>query len=520
MRIATKLTLLLLLAVAVVMTGFGFIRSQQERERLIAEHQQEVLVLANAIKLSVEHALRDRQPQDIRELLAEMVREPNPVDRIRILDRRLDDMISATSGVAASTPVPQEELEQVLKSGQALVRYLNVPARPAAYAILPLKSRRGGIIGVVEVVHVATRVQRQIEETNRDLVWRLSVLSLTIALVIWVTVRISIRRPIGHLTRAALALGHGDLGRRLDLKRRDEIGQLARAFDRMAENLQSAQTQIVTEAQARLELEQQVQQAQKLAAVGRLASEVAHEIGTPLGVISGRAETIQKKLEDGHPLSRHVATILQQIERISGTLRQLLHHARPRRPATCPVATSQMLARIVELLQPMAARRQITLQAQAADELVPLLADPDQLQQVLLNLVNNALEATPPGGWVRLTATQDDPTPVADQPNGQVRITRGHVEAPFLTLAVADTGCGMSGEQLEHIFEPFFSTKERRGGTGLGMAIVEDIVRAHRGAIEVRSAPGAGTTVLVRWPLAAGPREMNVVPDAEAESRL
>ena len=504
MRIATKLTLLLLLAVAVVMAGFGYIRAQQERQRLIAEYQQEVLVLANAIKLSVEHALRDRQPQDIRELLAEIVRDPNPVDRIRILDHRLEDIISAASGMAATMSVPQEEREQVLKSGEALVRYLDVPARPAAYAILPLRSRRGAIIGVVEVVHLATRVQRQIEETNRDLVLRLSMLSLTIALVIWVTVRISIRRPIGRLTRAALALGQGDLGQRLDLKRRDEIGQLARAFDRMAENLQTAQSQIVTEAQARLELEQQAQQAQKLAAIGRLASEVAHEIGTPLGVISGRAEIIQKKLKDDHPLSRHVATILTQIERISGTLRQLMHHARPRRPAVCPVATSQMLVRIVELLQPMAARRQITLQAQAADELAPLLADPDQLQQVLLNLVNNALEATPPGGRVHLTATQDDPTPVADQPNGQVRITRGHVEAPYLTLAMTDTGCGMSGEQLEHVFEPFFSTKEHRGGTGLGMAIVEDIVRAHRGAIEVQSAPGAGTTVLVRWPLAVG----------------
>jgi hypothetical protein len=143
MRIATKLTLLLLLAVAVVMAGFGYIRAQQERQRLIDELQQEVLVLANAIKLSVEHALRDRQPQDIRELLAEIVRDPNPVDRIRILDRHLEDIISAASGVAATTSVPQEELEQVLKRGQPLVRYLDAPARSAAYAILPLKSRHG-----------------------------------------------------------------------------------------------------------------------------------------------------------------------------------------------------------------------------------------------------------------------------------------------------------------------------------------------------------------------------------------
>ncbi len=128
--------------------------------------------------------------------------------------------------------------------------------------------------------------------------------------------------------------------------------------------------------------------------------------------------------------------------------------------------------------------------------LPPLLADPDQLQQVLLNLVTNALDATPPGGQVRLAACPAD----AEAPDGRPRIQRGHAVEPFLTLVVSDTGRGMPRDQLEQIFEPFFSTKERGGGTGLGMPIVEDIVRAHRGAIEVQSAEGAGTTVLLRWP--------------------
>ncbi|MBI2456791.1 MAG: HAMP domain-containing protein [candidate division NC10 bacterium] len=496
MRIATRLTLLLLAAVAVVMAGFGYIRTHQERQRLIAEAQQEVLVLANAIKLTVEHALRDRQPQDIRELLTEMVRNPNPVDRIRIFDRRLEDISSAMSDVAATTLIPQAELEQVLKSGRTIVRYLDIPARPAAYAILPLKTRRGATIGVLEVVHVATRVQRQIQDATHDQILRLSLLSLTIALVIWLTVRVSIRRPVAQLVRTALAFGHGDLSRRLRLRRRDEIGQLASAFNRMAESLQAAQAQIVTEAQARLELERQAQQAQKLAAVGRLASEVAHEIGTPLNIVSGRAEVIQKGLPADHPLSRHVATILRQIERISGIIRQLLEYARPRRPTPRAGHVGPILIRTVELLEPLARQRRVSLQSQASDGLPPLLADPDQLQQVLLNLVTNALDATPPGGQVRLAACPAD----AEAPDGRPRIQRGHAVEPFLTLVVSDTGRGMPRDQLEQIFEPFFSTKERGGGTGLGMPIVEDIVRAHRGAIEVQSAAGAGTTVLLRWP--------------------
>lgn len=502
MRIATKLTILLLAAVAVVMAAFGYIRSQQERQRLIGELQEEVLVLANAIKLTVEHALRDRQPQDIRELLAEMVREPNPVDRIRILDRRLEDISSATSEEVFSTVVPQAELEQVVGTGRPIVRYLDLPTRPAVYAILPLKSRRGAIVGVLEVVHVATRVRRQIEEATREQVIRVSLLSLTIALVIWVTIRVSVRRPVARLVRTVLAFGRGDLSRRLDLRRRDEIGQLASAFNRMAESLQAAQAQIVAEGQARLDLERQVQQAQKLAAVGRLASEVAHEIGTPLNIVSGRAETIQKGLPADHPLARHLSTILRQIERISGIIRQLLEYTRPKRPTARAVSPGPILARTVELLEPQARQRRVSVRAQVPGDLPPLLADPDQLQQVLLNLVTNALDATPPGGQVRLAVDEADRDPTDETTDTRPRVRRGQADEPYLTLLVADTGCGMPRQRLEQIFEPFFSTKERAGGTGLGLPIVEDILLAQRGAIEVRSQEGAGTTVLLRWPTA------------------
>src|SRR3990172_2978392 len=273
MRIATRLTLLLLVAVAVVMAAFGYIRAQQERQRLTDEIQQEVLVLANAIKLAVEHALRDRQPQDIQALLTAMVRGPSPVDRIRIFDRRLEDISGAATEQAATTIVPQGELEEVLRTGKTIVRFEADRPRPVVYTLLPLRLQRGGTVGVLEVVHLADRVQRQIRDATRDLIIRSGLLSLTIALVIWLTVRISIRRPVAKLVRAALALGRGNLGQRLDIRRRDEIGQLAASFNRMAEHLQAAPGEIMAGTPARLELERQGQQAGKLGGRGRVARE-------------------------------------------------------------------------------------------------------------------------------------------------------------------------------------------------------------------------------------------------------
>ncbi len=498
MRIATKLTLLLLAAVAVVVSGFGYIRVQQERRWLIADLQEDVWVQAHTIKLTVEHALRDQQLQAIQGLLAEIERDTEQVDRIRVLNRQLVEVSSSFSDLAAGVTIPRAELEQVLKSGQPISRYLNSAPRPMAYAILPLSSRDGSIMGVLEVLHLATRIHQRIQTAAWDQVVRLTLLSLTIAAVISLTVQISIRRPIGELMEIALAFGRGDLSLRHNLRRRDEIGQLSSAFDQMAESLQAAQTQLKAEGHDRLELERQLQQEHKLAAVGQLASEVAHEISTPLNIVSGRAEVIQKEVQPEQPLYQHATIILRQVERIGGMVRQLLDYSRPRHPTFGSVVASSILNRTVELLEPLAALRRIKLRAEAPEDSPPLLADPDQLQQVLLNLVTNSLDATRPGGEIRLAASRSDP----ETPDPRPRVSRGRPEAPYLTLIVSDTGSGMSRNHLEQIFEPFFSTKERRGGTGLGIPIAEDIVRSHRGAIEVRSAEGGGTTVLLRWPIA------------------
>jgi signal transduction histidine kinase len=284
----------------------------------------------------------------------------------------------------------------------------------------------------------------------------------------------------------------------------------------MTAEIQAARERTHTEAEGRLDAERQLQQAQKLAALGRLASEVAHEIGTPLSIISGRTEVIQKKLPPDHPLARDATTVLRQVERISGILRQLLDYARPRRLTRDPLPVGPVFNRVVELLDPIAARRQVRLAAQVSGTLPSILADADQLQQVLLNLVTNALDATLAGGDVRLTAATDESGLAPVSADGRARVSRGRAPQPCVTLRVDDTGCGIQSERLEKIFEPFFSTKERGGGTGLGMAIVEDIVRAHGAAIEIESAEGRGTTVRLRWPAAPAGAEAADNGDTEA----
>jgi signal transduction histidine kinase len=231
-----------------------------------------------------------------------------------------------------------------------------------------------------------------------------------------------------------------------------------------------------------------------------LAAEVAHEIGTPLNVISGRAEVLERAVGQDHPERRHLDVILKQTERISRIIRALLDYTRPRQPTLRAEALVPIIGRVADLLLERSRRRGVRIELELPVGLPRVLADPDQLQQVFMNLLQNALDVSPSGERARVT-TGTHPLLPAD---GRAGILRGKADGPCLAIHVMDAGKGLTAEQLDHVFEPFFSTKGQGLGTGLGLPIVEEIVRAHRGEIEMLSIPGHGTEVIVRLPLAPG----------------
>ena len=230
-------------------------------------------------------------------------------------------------------------------------------------------------------------------------------------------------------------------------------------------------------------LESQLLRAEKLATIGVLAAGIAHEIGTPLGVVRGRAEYVGGKLGPDHPQSSGMQVIVEQIDRVTRTMRQLLDFARARPAAVRVVEVGPVARAVAELLRYEAERREIELLLDA-DAAPPLAADPDQLQQVLLNLVMNACDASAPGSRVRVRA-------------GAAVDAEGRA-----CIVVEDEGCGIPAELHHQVFDPFFTTKKRGQGTGLGLTITAQIVRDHGGQVSLDSAPGQGTTIRVSWPTA------------------
>ncbi len=273
-------------------------------------------------------------------------------------------------------------------------------------------------------------------------------------------------RPLGVLRRRTRQLAGGDYAQRTGVTSRDEIGDLAREFDAMADAIQ--------------EREQRLIRSERLATVGRMAAQIAHEVRNPLSSIGLNAELLGDELTgEADEARRLVASIIGEVDRLAEITETYLRFARLPSPKLEREDLGALIASVVDLARGELAHAGIALEVDVPPDLPDLMADEAQIRQALINLVRNAREA------------------LAAAPTKRLSISAG-VEGDRLTLRIADSGAGIAAGDLAKIFDPFFSTKAQ--GTGLGLALVQQIVVDHGGTIEVRSTPAAGTTFTLRFP--------------------
>lgn len=225
--------------------------------------------------------------------------------------------------------------------------------------------------------------------------------------------------------------------------------------------------------------QEQLRQTERLAELGTLASGMAHEIGTPMNVILGRAEYIMQRTQE-ETTKKGLETIIAQVERITKIMNQLLTFARRRPIERRPMDLKRTIEDTLEVVQERLKNHRIKVDTAYCDSMPLVYADADQMSQVLLNLFINAIHAMPEGGTLRIGLEPAD---------GDVR------------LIIADTGCGIPKEDLPKIFTPFFTTKEVGKGTGLGLTVVHGIIQEHGGTIDVESELGCGTTFTLHLPV-------------------
>ena len=323
-----------------------------------------------------------------------------------------------------------------------------------------------------------------------------------LAVGVLLALRAGVTAPLKRMLEGIDEVAKGDLSRVLLAEREDDIGTLANRFNAMTGALREAREEMGRGADARLALETRLRQSEKLATIGQMAAEIAHEVGTPLNVIGGRARALEKKAGDPSEVAsvqKNVEIIQEQVARITKIIRQVLDFSRKRGPTITSVDLARVVGEALDAVGETIRRQGIATEVRAPAGLAPVPGDPDQIQQVCLNLLMNAIHAMPAGAGGRLRVTIES---VTRRKEGLDRAA----PLEYALLQISDNGAGIPAPAVQDIFEPFFTTKDEGQGTGLGLTVSHGIVKDHDGWIEVQSPPEGepnGTSFSVFLPVGA-----------------
>ncbi|HZU29085.1 MAG TPA: ATP-binding protein [Bryobacteraceae bacterium] len=536
LSLATKLTLSLFGGAVLIFAVFGYLDLRMQRRHL----EETILEAADRVSDLIQRSTRYQMLHNDREAMFQAIRdmgsEPG-IRRIRIFNK--EGRISFSTVPRETGAVVDKQAEACYgchRRGAPLVR-LERPDRARIFVengervlavIRPIENQPScwqsdchfhssdqQVLGVIDAHLTLAKVDAR-QAAQRSQAIRVTALALGLLcgasmLFVWRLVY----RPLHDLRGGMRRIARGDLGYRVAVRSRDELGEVAEAFNHMAGDLAAAREELTAWART---LEQRVEQkaieleranklmatSERMASLGRLAATVAHEVNNPLFGILNYARLTRKDVERADPPPATRERMLEQLQiieresrRCGELMRNLLMFARqsPRRIESADL--NETIGRAIALVRHRYELSGIALEEQLAPDLPRVPCDANQVQQVVLGLLVNAAEAMPRGGRVQIASALDD-------------------HAGFAVIRVRDDGPGIPADVLPQVFEPFFTTKEDEHRTGLGLAVARSIVEQHGGVITVQSAEGAGAEFAIRLPLATAAREPEPAPSGAA----
>jgi two-component system NtrC family sensor kinase len=377
---------------------------------------------------------------------------------------------------AIGTRVSSEVYEQVLVKGTKWIDRAFVVNNWYITAYEPILDASEKAVGILYV----GILEEPYHELRRGILWSflgLTGIAIVLALIISYLLSRSILKPIGQLLEGAARLTRGELEYRIKPYSSDEIGQVCQAFNIMGESLLDRDRKLWEQTQ------KQLSESEKLASVGRLAAGVAHEINNPLVGVLTFSKLLLEDDAIPHRAKEDLKVIADETLRCRKIVKNLLDFARETTPEISLVNINEVIEKVLDIVRNQSLFQNIAIEEQFNTDLPVIPVDPAQIQQVIMNLVLNAAEAMPDSGTLTIS-------------------TNYGADRHFIKISVKDTGTGIAKEDIERIFDPFFTKKERGEGTGLGLAVSYGIVQKHRGNITVTSQLGEGSIFEVNLPIA------------------
>jgi signal transduction histidine kinase len=477
MRLARKITLPIMLAGVGTLAVSAWVQAKGDFKLHEEDTQSDQAVVAQVLAKAV---LREAQgpgrvPDDV-------VNDANE-NQNRVLFLWLDDAEFPSRG-----SLSQEHID-ALHRGETLFLVDTQHWNSAAtFVPLRLPDGRFGAIWVQEPLTAANDAMRRILISNITNALVLALLWLALSLAMGTVL---VGRPMQRLRTRLRQIVEGDLTSKLELNEADEFIEVSTDVNRMVHELDVSRTKLLEETTERLRTQEALRHADRLNTVGKLASGIAHELGTPLNVVAARARMIATGEIAGEQAQHSARIVMQQSETMTRIIRQLLDFARRTTPTKTHESLNELVGSTTVMIAPLAEKTGCRFEV-APSEPVALECDRGQLQQLLTNLLMNAVHAMPRGGVVQVAISRQVKAPPPDM--------GGHA-APHACIQVHDEGTGIAPELLTRIFEPFFTTKDVGEGTGLGLSVSWGIARDHGGWISVDSKVGHGSTFSVYLPL-------------------
>jgi len=522
--LSVKLNLLLLGAMVVIFALLGYVNVRLHRQHL----EQNTLAAAERISDVIRQGTTDYMLRNDREGLYRsintMASEPG-IEKIRIFDQ--EGRITYTTSSGEQSKVVDKSAEACYAchaQSQPLAR-LNRPDRFRIYrsggghrvlgVITPIENQPAcsnaschahpaeqQILGVLDTNLSLAKADVQLAESSQRMIFYTAGALLLIAILTWFLVWQVVARPVKALRQGTERLAEGDLGYQIEVASHDEIGELARSFNAMSDQLKSEHTENVAWTQT---LEQRVDQktrelkrahehalhTEKMASIGKMAAVLAHEINNPLSGILTYAKLLRKWIDNDDAGKSHRRDICDSLDLIAAESRRcgdlvknLLTFSRTTPMNLQPTSLNHVIEQALRLIQHQVDLANVQVQLQLDPSLPNVVCDGAQIEQVLLALMMNALDAMPQGGNLWLNATL-------------------HADENLVRIIVRDDGAGIAPEILPRLFEPFLTTKETGKGVGLGLAISRSILERHGGKIDVQSELGRGTIFTITLPCEA-----------------
>lgn len=515
-----KIIAIIFIALLTIMVGVNYLHV--EMQSAFFEHT--IYNCAERASAFSKLALMDGMQENDREQMANTIEEMSntpSIDVIRIYDKkgmiRYSSEREETGKIVdmradACTMCHGESTEFTETSSDQYVRIYDSPRGHRTLGLItPINNRPScyntgchahtasqTVLGVLDVQMSLEEIDTQVQQLQGIMLMTSLLTFLVLAGASGMFIYFYVHRPVSSLIRGTRALAAGDLSHTIELNRRDELGQLVKAFNSMSDELREAKSELVEwsttledkvaeKTQQLNKVQVQILHMEKMASLGKLSSVIAHELNNPLAGILTYARLIQKRLSKGETdpercetMGKEITLIADEAKRCGDIVKNLLFFARGREGEYRQADLNEVIEKSIKLVQHKLDLYEINLEVQLPQDPTVATCDQNQMQQAVLAMIINAIEAMPDGGRLSITLSRDNDR---------------------ASIRISDTGIGISREDQQRIFEPFFTTKEEGRGTGLGLSVAFGIVQSHSGKITVDSALGKGTTFVINIPL-------------------